>query len=81
MAPYSLLLGNDILARVVAINAYGDSVVSAIGGGAVILLTPDAPVSLANIPSFTRDNQIGLAWDNGASNGGTVIIDYEVQYD
>jgi hypothetical protein len=50
VAPYSLLLGNDILARVVAINAYGDSVVSAIGGGAVILLTPDAPVSLANIP-------------------------------
>lgn len=50
VAPYSLQLGDDILARVVAINAYGDSVVSAIGGGAVILLTPDAPVSLTNIP-------------------------------
>lgn len=60
MAPYSLLLGNDILARIVAINAYGDSVVSSIGGGAVILLTPDAPVSLANIPLLTRDNKIGL---------------------
>ena len=50
VVPYSLLLGNDILARVIAINAYGDSVVSAIGGGAVILLTPDAPISLVNIP-------------------------------
>jgi hypothetical protein len=76
-----LTLGNGIFARLLAYNAYGDGLVSAVGGGAVIVLVPDAPVTLQNVPSTTLDDQIGLSWVNGPSNGGTVIIDYEVYYD
>lgn len=80
-APYSLALGHTINAKLIAYNDYGTSLESSAGGGAVIVLVPDAPVSLANVPSLTRDNKIGLSWTDGPSNGGTVIIDYEVYYD
>ena len=39
---------------------------------------PDAPVSLTNVPAQTTANQIGLSWSDGAYNGGSPIIDYEV---
>lgn len=32
------------------------------------------------MPSVTNANQIGLEWSEGASNGGTEVIDYLVQY-
>lgn len=41
---------------------------------------PDAPINLLNVPSVTNANQIGLEWSEGASNGGTAIIDYLIQY-
>ncbi len=61
-APFSLTLGQNINAKLVAVNAYGDSSESSPGGGAVILLVPDAPISLANAPAITTDSQIGLTW-------------------
>jgi hypothetical protein len=39
---------------------------------------PDAPFSLANVPSVTLGEQIGLSWIEGVANGGSVIIDYQV---
>jgi hypothetical protein len=80
-APFSLTLGSNINAKLVAVNAYGDSSESSFGGGAVILLVPDAPLSLANAPAITKDYQIGLTWLQGASIGGTAIIDYQIQFD
>jgi hypothetical protein len=47
---------------VIATNAYGDSIVSDSGNGAVIVLVPDAPNSLANDPLITSKTQIGLNW-------------------
>jgi|LakMenEpi03Aug12_release.lakeMendotaPanAssembly.Ray.scaffolds.fasta_scaffold3917027_1 hypothetical protein len=41
---FSLTLGNNINMKVIAYNSYGNSSESALGGGAVILLVPDAPV-------------------------------------
>jgi hypothetical protein len=61
-APFSLTLGSNINAKLIAVNAYGDSSESSSGGGAVILLVPDAPVTLANDASITTDSQIGLTW-------------------
>jgi hypothetical protein len=55
--------------------------VSEVGGGAIVELAPDAPINLANIISITLDDRIGLSWEDGASNGGTSIIDYQVWYD
>jgi hypothetical protein len=54
-SPFNLVLGSNINVKVVAYNAYGDSSESAIGGGAVILLVPDAPTSLSNVSAITND--------------------------
>jgi hypothetical protein len=75
-APYNLTLGQTIQAQVLAQNNYGPSSVSAVGGAAVIVLVPEAPVSLANNPAITMGTSIGLTWVPGASNGGTPVIDY-----
>lgn len=41
---------------------------------------PDTPLNLANVPAITTAYQIGLTWDEGAYNGGSPVIDYEVSY-
>jgi hypothetical protein len=51
------------------------------GGGAVIELVPDAPINLANVLEITKDDRIGFIWEDGHSNGGNSIIDYQVWYD
>jgi hypothetical protein len=70
------MLGDLIAAKVSAYNLYGESPESEIGGGALIQVVPDAPISLANLVAITLDDRIGLSWDDGLSNGGTSIIDY-----
>lgn len=80
-APYSLLLGFKISAYVVAYNDYGLSLASPIGNEGVIVLVPDAPVSPINDPAITDKSEIGFSWSDGASNGGTSVIDYRITYD
>jgi hypothetical protein len=80
-SPYSLTKGDSVKAKVVSVNFYGDSAESEVGSGAVIQLVPDAPVSLTNDPSTTTDTQIRFTWADGASDGGTAIIDFAVYYD
>ena len=46
-APFSLDWGTSVLAKVIAINDYGDSQESVAGNGAVITTTPDAPTNVA----------------------------------
>jgi hypothetical protein len=64
-APFNLMFGNDIIVKLIAINAYGESPESEIGSGATIQLVPDAPINLANILSITLDDRIGFDWDDG----------------
>lgn len=45
-APYSLTMGMHVYIRVTAYNAYGDSAVSVVGSGALIVYVPDAPTDL-----------------------------------
>ncbi len=42
---------------------------------------PDAPVSLTNDPTTTTDKVIRFTWIDGASDGGTPVIDHAVSYD
>ena len=48
-SPYNLPWGSSIHAIITSTNAYGTSIDSAAGNGAVILIVPDAPVSFANV--------------------------------
>ncbi len=80
VSPFSLPQGSSVYARIVAINYYGDSSVSAPGNGALILLVPDAPTSVQNVPSVTNKSQIGLSW-LVLNDGGAPILDYSISYD
>lgn len=76
--PFSLQWGSSLYAKVTAVNAYGNSVESTEGNGAIILTNPDAPLNFVNVPGITLGTRIGLSWVEGNSNGGTAVIDYSI---
>ena len=80
-APYSLSRGFSIFAKVIAYNSYGDSEPSDRGNGGKVVFVPDAPLNLANEPSITNSNQIGIVWEEGLSNGGASVAYYRISYD
>ena len=80
-SPYNLVLYDNVNVKIIAANVYGESVESTVGTGAFIQLVPDAPVSLANDPTTTTDTNIRFTWSDGASDGGTPVVDYAVYYD
>lgn len=50
------------------------------GNGAIILTTPDAPISVSEyLPSRTV-NSIGIQFSSGVSNGGAAVLDYTITY-
>ena len=52
-SPFNLNLGDSVKAKLFANNEYGDSPMSGLGEGAVIVLVPDAPLTLTEDPSIT----------------------------
>ena len=56
---------------------------SAVGNGAVVnvIVVPSAPINLVRNILTSTPTAIGIDWSNGASNGGSPIIDYQVLYD
>lgn len=79
-APYSLNWGDSVYAKVTATNIVGDSITSSEGNGAVILTSPDPPVSLANDVATTSATTIAMTWSEGALNGGSPVIDYRISH-
>ena len=45
-----------------AYNVYGASATSEVGSGANVVLVPDAPINLSDVPSITKANKVGLVW-------------------
>jgi len=80
VAPYYLIWGSSIYAKVIAKNIIGNSVESLAGNGAIILTYPDVPINLANVPSVTKSSQIGILWNEGTQNGGSSVIDYTITF-
>jgi hypothetical protein len=79
-SPFDLVKDESVWIRIVSQNFYGDSIYSDAGNGAVIQLVPDAPINLANDPLTTDDTIIRFTWDEGLSNGGTPVIDFDIYY-
>jgi len=79
-APFNLAWGSSIYAQVIASNIKGVSLQSLAGNGAIILRVPDAPINLVDVPSITVATRIGIMWSDGAEDGGTEIIDYQLAY-
>ena len=81
--PFNLSVGSSVFAKIAAINVVGSSTYSTIGNGAIISMSykPDPPRNLARDSLTTDKTQIGITWQDGASNGGQPILDYRISYD
>lgn len=42
---------------------------------------PDAPDNLARSNALTTLSVLSITWEDGASNGGSAILDYRISYD
>lgn len=76
-----MALDESIQVKVISQNVYGDSPYSDAGNGATIQKVPDAPVNLQNDPTTTDDTKVRFTWEEGPSNGSSVVLDYDVYYD
>lgn len=76
-APYNLPWGSSIFATILATNAYGTSVQSDPGNGAIILTVPSMP-SVSNDVANTNAQQITIVWVDPVQTGGTPILDYSI---
>lgn len=72
--------GTDIYVKVIAHNSKGSSLESKPGHGTKITTSPDAPINLTENRLIRTSSSIGLIWDQGADNGGDVILDYKISY-
>jgi hypothetical protein len=81
-APYNLASGAGVYAKVLAYNSIGDSLLSGVGNGAILVLSyvPGAP-TLALNAAVTTKTQIGLSWTANAVTGGQPVIDYRLWSD
>lgn len=77
-SPYSLEWGDDVYAKVIATNVYGDSTESLEGNGAYITTNPDAPTDLTEIYAERTRSTLGISWIAPVFTGGDVIEDYRV---
>jgi len=74
--PWSLVMNEEVWAKIIAINYYGESPYSPAGNTGLIKLIPDAPVNLQNDPSTTDDIKIRFTYEDGASDGGDTVLDF-----
>lgn len=74
-------MGDSIYAIVIATNEYGNSIMSASGTGAVMIVAPAAPINLRNDFAVTSEHTIKIFWSKGATNGGSAVTNYTVYCD
>ncbi len=74
-SPYNLQWGTNVTAKVVATNFYG-SVISAPGGGAIILTSPDPPANVQEDLAYRTKSALGIKWEKPQFSGGSAIINY-----
>jgi surface protein len=69
--------GTEYTFQVAAINAAGTGSYTQTAVGITPITSPDAPTS---VTGTSGDGQVSLSWTAPASNGGSAITDYVVQY-
>lgn len=83
-APFSLSVGDEIVATVVATNAYGSSTISSdSSSGATVKQAPTKPSSSPTLVTQSKDT-ISLSWSastGDAQTGGSTILSYNLAYD
>jgi cellulose 1,4-beta-cellobiosidase len=77
-SPFSLPWGSSIYAQVVAINAYGSSLTSNAGNGAVIIEYADKPMNLQETVSARAATSITFTWVPGPLIRGSAVVSYQI---
>lgn len=80
-SPFNLVWGSSVNVKITVTNIIGTSTLSAIGGGAILVNGPSAPVNFVEVRTITTAYTIGLQWQQGTDNGGTPVIDYAIWCD
>jgi hypothetical protein len=73
-APFSLDWGDSVIAKVLAVNAYGESLESVEGNGAVILTYPDAPIDVLEVVADRSKSSLGISWTAPFAGGDTSLV-------
>lgn len=74
-----LIAGETYSFKVTARNSVGSSVESDV----ISILAakpPDAPIGFVQVGAQTTATQIGLQWGDGAYDGASPVLDYQVSY-
>jgi hypothetical protein len=61
-----------------ATNIKGDSLMSDVGSGGILLRQADKPINVAENMAARTVSTLGLQWNQGAELGGSPVIDYKV---
>lgn len=72
--------GTEIYAKIIAYNTKGHSRESKPGHGGLITTNPDEPINVGENFAIRTPDALGLIWDQGADNGGDVILDYRISF-
>jgi hypothetical protein len=75
----TLSAGTTYVFKVQARNSVGFSIDSA-ELSVLAAKLPNAPINLVNDPTKTTAYQVGFSWSDGAYNGGSPVIDYQVSF-
>lgn len=82
--PYFLTDRAHVYAQIIAFNVIGDSPLSIAGNDGLMPLSytvPGAPTDLTRDNTNTNKNQVAFSWTAPVDNGGSVILDYRVEWD
>jgi hypothetical protein len=77
-SPFSIVWGSSVWAKLSAINVYGESSMSSVGNGGIIITKPDAPLNILEDTAERTLNSIGFYWEQGVSDGGSIVIDFRI---
>ena len=64
--------------KIIATNIKGNSPISDTSIGVKMLHVPSAPVNLMNDENLAIDTMISISWEDGISDGGSVVFEYMV---
>lgn len=77
--PLSMEYGQVVQAKVSAINEYGTSPSSDVGGEAILSTIPDKPYGISEDESQRTSDEIRLTWNAPDFTGGIEVLDYRIQ--
>jgi hypothetical protein len=78
--PYMLTWADSVWVILSATNAYGTSIYSDAGNGAILYTIPDAPTEVIEDLTYRTASTLGFNWQT-SFYGGTPIIDYTIMSD